>query len=157
MNKVIFMRMCFQGNRVALLWLSGNHWSILRPLPPKRWATEKEVFWVTCQVPRELPFGDIATGQWLMTRPVEAQVCMYLTDRLFLCTHITWKRLTDFGHSNTVVTLLGWTRSKYCKKKARGLWWGGGDPPKYFVSIQYSRALIYFEIRVYVSSLPSYT
>ena len=55
----------------------GDHWSIFRPLAPKRWATEKKCFGVTCQVPRELPFGDIATAQWLTTRPVEARVCMY--------------------------------------------------------------------------------
>ena len=55
---------------------------------------------VTYQATRELLFSDIATAQWLTTRPAEARVCMYSTDRpadrLFLCARITRKRFGRF-------------------------------------------------------------
>ena len=51
--------------RVAIVKLSGGHWSIFWPLAPKRWVTEEKVFGVACQVSCESPFHDIATAQLL--------------------------------------------------------------------------------------------
>ena len=78
-------------------------WQPLEPIsaPSSKTVGDREkVFRITRHVPRELPFGDIATEQWLTARPVEAQVCMYPTnrptDRLFLNDHKTRKRFDRF-------------------------------------------------------------
>ena len=41
----------------------------------------KKCLGISCQAPHQLPFGDIATAQWLTPRPAEAPVYMYPIDR----------------------------------------------------------------------------
>ena len=72
----------------------------------------------TCLAWCELPFGDIATVQWLTTGPVEARVCMYPADRpksvptSCACTHITRKcsdRITVFSFDGWQYFSVLWT------------------------------------------------
>ena len=86
-----------------------------------------KVFEVTCQVPRDLLFGDIAPAQWLTTRHVEARVHCVPDRPTFLRSH----------NSNTVGKPLGRTGSMF-GDDAEGV----GDPGKVFVSVHYWRALI---------------
>ena len=127
--------------------MSGGHRSIFRPLAPKRWATEKKVFWVTGQVPRELPFGDIATAQQLSTRPVEARVCSYQTDPPtdFLCAHMSRKRVDRFRlfkHCLSAGKPSGRARSMLCIK-LEGRSHGGCEPPP--PPKKFAKDLIFFE------------
>ena len=115
--------------------MSGSHLNIFWHIAQKRWATEKNVSGVTCQATRELPFGDIATAQWLTTRPVEARVCMYATDQPTFslrsdnskCYEMLWSMNCDhFSHSETVDSLTGRTRFKLGPKllgRSRGGLW----------------------------------
>ena len=76
-------------------------WRLLKHISApssKRVGDIKKCFWVTCQVLRELPFGDIVMAQWLTTRPVEPRVCMYLTNRLFFVLTLFENALIDSGH-----------------------------------------------------------
>ena len=66
---------------IVIIWRPLEHISA----PSSKTVGDREKsLRVACQVPRELPFSDIATAQWLTTRPVETRVCMYPTDRLSL-------------------------------------------------------------------------
>ena len=40
----------------------------------------KNVSGVSCHATRKLPFGAIAAAHWLMSRPVDALVCIYPGD-----------------------------------------------------------------------------
>ena len=84
-----------------IVWRSMEHISA----PSKMVGDREKVFRdKACQVPLELPFGDVATAQWLTTRPIEARVCMRQTDRstdrLFLCARITRKRFDRFWQTD---------------------------------------------------------
>ena len=102
------------------------HWNIFRPLAPKRWATEKKCFGVTCQVPCKVAFGDVATVHWLTTRPVEsARVCVCVPDRptdwRLFCAHITRKRCDRFVRFKLCWKALGGGLGpSFVKTKVRG-------------------------------------
>ena len=93
-------------------------------LSSKTVGGREKVFGVTCHVPGELPFTDMATVQWLTTRPVEARVlCTRPTDPstdrttdFFFCAHITQKCFDWFWCLKTAERLSGRTRPTLCTK-----------------------------------------
>ena len=75
-----------QSSNLATVWRPLEH---ISARSSKTFGRERKIFGVTCQATRELPFGAKAAAHWSTTRPVEARVCMYPTDRLFLCARVT--------------------------------------------------------------------
>ena len=63
-----------------LLWLSGGHWSIISACSSKTVGEIEKCLQATCQATSELLFTAISSAHWLMTRPVEARLCMYPAD-----------------------------------------------------------------------------
>ena len=74
---VRFLSYAFFSRRlIVIVWRPLKHISA----PSSKTVGDREnSFGVTCHLPRELPFGDVATAQWFTTRPVEVRVCMYPT------------------------------------------------------------------------------